>query len=269
MKQHRLLLTRKYFGLGDWVMLQSVLKAINTCYPDLPIDLDITKVPGWFQQLTLSFDAKVTFVHSPVWENYLYTDPHVSYHLHKPITEQGVSLHLIEAMLLSIEIGTGLKLSWDKSLAQYKGYLPKLDLPPRYILMPSCGMFHNNQKDWPVEKFYRLSKKLKPHIPIIQIGRIEDPLLSEASHHFFNLSPGHMQVLISQATAVVALENGLSHWSGHLSKPTVTLYIHDKRASPEHTGYPNQHPLIGPSISVEAVYQEVMSLLKQEVIISS
>jgi ADP-heptose:LPS heptosyltransferase len=261
----RLLASRCYFGLGDWIMLQSVLKAVNRCHPDLAIDLDVTRVPFWFQMLTISFDARVALVHDPDISAYRYVSGHVVYKSHHPAHADGRPMHLINSMLEQIQDRTGLALSWDGSLANYVGKVEQIPLPERYVVVPSRGAANNPQKDWPLDKFQQLVAQLGQHIDVVQVGRGDDPVLGLATQRWTDLTPMRLQTILSNASAIVSLQNGLSHWAGHLGKPTVTLYTYTPEAMPVHAGYPNQHPLVGECLSVDTVFQKVMSILNTPV----
>jgi len=261
----RLLTTRRYFGLGDWVMMQSALKAVNRCYPDLAIDLDVTKVPLWFQLLVLNFDARVAFVRNPNPAAYDYVSGHVIYAGPRPIVDDR-PIHLIDSMVRNISKKTGLLLQWSGELASYTGYTEQHgELPKHYVLMSNKGNPDNPRKDWAKENFEDLANKLAPDIPIVQIGRRGDTKIQAATYCGFDLSPMGIQAFINGATVVVSIENGISHWAGHLGKNTVTLYLDKGGCLPAYTGYPHQVGLTDEVISVGAVHHQVLRLLDKEI----
>lgn len=266
MEQQSLLITRKYFGLGDWVMFQSVLKSINKNYPDLKLDVDITMVPNWFQEMTRAFDHKANLVFNPLPTNYTHKIDHVIYLSRRPKNTQGSYVHLIESMLENISYMCNLPMVWDGMTSTYiKPYNKKINSKP-YVVIPSMGSKGMPEKSWDLEHMQNVSKKLAEHVDVIQIGTSGEPLLEGAKVHLFDLSPHALQEILANAACVLSFENGISHWCGHIGAPCVTLYIDLKNGShPYNTGYKHQIPLIESNLTVEKVTYTILKVVASEI----
>ena len=251
----RILLARKFHGLGDWILTMSLIKQINVQYPELEVHIDMRTTPSWFYQLPATMDVKayattnIMNTGGPVvnlfdMQPYKYYVPHVIY---APVATH--TKFLLNSMIDVFNSQTGLKLERVAPLAIYAG--PKTyerqNLPAKYIVMPTCGALkgtRNPQTEWGVGQFSALAGLLmKAGFDIVQVGCTGDPLMVCAAARF-DCSTHELYHVIKYSTALVSLENGLSHWAGHHQHKTYTLYFQGQNAvRPCHTTYTNQVPI--------------------------
>lgn len=265
--RERILLARKHHGIGDWILMMSLIRQINRQYPELEVHIDMNGTPLWFAQLPIYMDVVAVMTCNTKAVNYKCIWDHVVY---RNFTTH--SDHLLLSIMREFNSRTGLKLDTSmftgkdpistEHLASYRGPYPysARALPQPYVLMPSVGAGggrRNPEKEWGAENFQALADILRERgVNVVQIGREGDPVLNTNLYRFECTLP-EMHSLVIHSAAVVSLENALSHWSGHHAKRTYTLYFTGRHPiRPCHTQYPNQVP-----ITVEAPSPEYVSEL--------
>jgi ADP-heptose:LPS heptosyltransferase len=240
---NRILLARKYHAFGDWLMLATLIKHINRQYPHIVVDVDVSNVPIQLLQFVAWFDIRATPVSQPNMQNYDVYFPHVVYEYAQRYTH-----HLIEDLVRVFNNGTGLNVVYDPAcLAQYIGPgsgagLTNVPGTGSIIIAPENGPTAiSKPKDWGWANFERLAERLAAHMHVIQIGTNRGATLKYAGQRFANMTLGSMLTLMRMSTAVVTLENGVSHFAGHHGIPTYTIYMPSApHARPVNTNYPKQ-----------------------------
>lgn len=245
-----LLLGRKFWGLGDWIMCMSVVRMINRQRPDINVHFNVTYIPSLMVEVLHSFNVSLTPVCMPTRSNYGMIVDHLVYRA--PYTDK----HLIANML--DVLNDQFKLGLQYNISQHAQYVL---VPPEgltqltdYILMSSVGASNSAHKEWGAHRFDELAGLLKAAgIPVIQIGLKGDPLLANATERYFQLSLADLAALVKGSRYVVSLENGLSHLAGHMRHRCCTLYLH-RGTRPVHTWYPNQMALAGDVMEPQYVF---------------
>jgi ADP-heptose:LPS heptosyltransferase len=261
----RILVSRRFFGFGDWLMLASAVKEIHVQRPDVQITVDIANIPDEHRacrETLVWFDSGALVTSGADPAKYMGHAQHVAYphRSNQHLIEQMVQ-HIVAQCpaLVGVPLNPGVR-------AQCTLCTRPVTALENYILLPSQGMPANQHKEWGSANFGALAEMLKcAGYNVIQVGRRGDRRLRAADENYFQLSLGDMISLVRGSTLVVALENGLSHLAGHLGHPCATLYLHHG-IRPVHTHYTNQTPILGePSLlSSEDVLIRMMDILNGE-----
>lgn len=263
----RLLLNRMFTGMGDWVMMTSVMRMFNASRPDIELDLLIQeRHPVNLMQLPWLCGVRHRIVRdgdNPTW-----ICPHVIYPAARPKDDE----HILEGMLKQVlRACPGVQVAYDPSLVATPLITKPVPLPSRpFVLMPSCGhgvqiakldprYVHSLAKEW--NGFNELARRLSSDYAIVQIGSHGDDPLPHSEFKYFDVPFDVLGFIVQQATYVISLENGLSHFAGQYHRPCFTLYISTQHARPPHTWYPGQVPIgcaDGTEPSVDQVYATIM-----------
>lgn len=274
MGKTKILVAREYYGLGDWLMMFTCIHVILKNHPHVSIDIDVTNIPLFLLKLTSIFDVEITCVNNPDENDYQFkimpwTYPQVR--IYENLADStfnqilAIPLHLIEGMLLTSQFFTGLKNIWDQTLVKTKPIKSSLELPPKYIIIPSCGKRMYPNKDWSVENFEQLALRLKGIYKIVQVGLSSDPKLANADLHFFDLEPLDLAFLIKNATLVVSLDNSLYHFSAIFNTKACVLFFDIEGPYGEHSKYKNQLHIAKPTIEVDEVFNACHKLLNNKI----
>lgn len=151
--------------------------------------------------------------------------------------------HLIASMIDQVNDRCRLKLKYDRNcLAVYSGYEAQLDLPPKYVLMVSCGKSIRAVGKEPGLDFFKdIADRIAKRYEIIQVGSVGDPLLPQAKQAYLNVLAPELHALMYRARFFCGMVNGLTHFAGHNGVHTLCFYkgIED----PVYTRYPKQHSI--------------------------
>jgi hypothetical protein len=257
----KILLGRKYFGIGDWLMMFTCIQAIKKAHPQLQIDLDISNLPPFFLKLIELFELDISCVKNPSKENYAFCIEHFVYPSTQIKDLLGQSLHLIEGMLISFYLHTGIKVKWDKTLVNPKPLVSSIHIDDTYVILPSCGKNQNPDKEWSLQNFELLAKKLKKHFKVVQIGAKGDPKLDNADLHFIDIPPNDLAFLIKNAAFCVSLENMLYHLCAIYQTKACVLFLDQYGARGENSRYLNQIPLVKQTLTADEVYEACQKLV--------
>lgn len=265
MKRKSLLLTRRGEGFGDWVLMMSLIKQINYQYPDIEVHIEFNGISPWFLQLLAYMDTYAVPVCNADCRAY---DLCVANVIYDAPAEH--NMFMLDSMINRFNRITGLSVRYDNiqdKLAKYIGPIPytAAALPKKYIIMPSVGAEtgrRNPDKEWGYDNFKELASLLyKSGFDIVQIGHSADPCIS-ATITRSDCSLPELHALIIHSKALVSLENGLSHWSGHHKHKTFTIYRMIAPVRPCHARYENQVAITDEFASADTVHNTIVSALK-------
>ena len=259
----KLLIYRNCIGLGDWIMMMSLIKMLNIQFPDIEVHLNMSakgeSVPNIIKQVAEGFDARidkfVDILKPEDEKGYDYKSGHLVY-------DRKLERHLIEGMVKNFYENTKINLKYDPSvLSQYQPkVIPKLLLPKEYILMPSCGGQRNFLgKEWGFERFNKLAELLSRDIAIVQTGNHSDPILKSAGYKYLGVAPWILHCLMVRSKFFIGIVNGLCHFAGHHRIRQFTIYF--GREKFEWSKYENQTQLDG-----NKTPEEIYEIIKQEVL---
>lgn len=265
----KILLGRKFNGLGDWVMFTSLIKHINLQHPDWLVSVDTTKTPLEHLQFLCKFDIRVIPVCNPDEDAY---DEYIAHVVYDAVRRPGV--HLLEDMVdrFNYQVGvSGPTLSYDRyCLAKYSGiYTHPATVVQHAVLIAPENSLHpmNACKGWGFDNFMELARVLqKSGLEIIQVGiGLEGPLWPGLHKYFKNVSLATLLDLMTHTQATVTLENGISHFAGHHGIKTYTIYRPSAPTQPKHAWYPNQEPVCGEIIYPEQLAEIIIKRIANRV----
>lgn len=259
----RIMINRRYSGFGDWIMMASVIKMINKQRYDVEVYFDATgvKLGSWLADYMRGTDIRAFAAINPHKGAYDAVIDHLVYDL-STIGNK----HLIEGMVDAVRAAIpNMKLEYDAScLAQYKGPLTRHYpyLHDKYVLMPSvgaCAGRGNPTKEWGFSNFMDLAELLhKDGVTVVQLAAPGDPVLDCLKYPTITTHGiGEFHYLVTRASMVVSLENGLSHYAGHHHIPCATIYMPNGPCRPCNTVYPTQVAITGELITPEYVHDAI------------
>jgi len=244
----RILVYRDAFGIGDWIMTLSVMKMLLRCYPDTLLDINLSGKSGVAPKLIVAivqnFDVCFNRIFctsnfKAVKENYDVITGHVIY-------DRRTKDNLMSSMVDTLNRKTGLHVKYISGLySRYIGPVTFIDVPKKFILMPSCGKDDrvSRHKNWGFENFNELARLLKQYgYNVVQIGAFTDRKLRYADKCYLDLSLSKLHFLMLNCSFFVGLVNGLSVYAGHHSVKTYLLH-YNNRLNFATTKYPNQESL--------------------------
>ena len=270
----KILLGRTWFGFGDWMMFTSIIKHINIQYPEVAIFIDTTSLPVWFLQFICRFDIRVMPICYPQPADYDIHIKHVTYSTTRIANE-----HLIESMVNHVnsqvpkEISFHLK--YDKTcLANCIGRcVNRISVPNGkfVIIAPENGTAETSRcKDWDLTNFQRITTSLmRSGIGVVQIGSSEmkTPILQPGLLSYKDIALPALLDLMQRSSTVIAMENGISHFAGHHSIRTFTIYRPMAPTKPDNVWYPGQTAVVGEIIDPEQLAQTIMNEIYETEII--
>jgi len=248
---------REASGIGDWIMAASVLKMCNQQYPQIHIDLSRNKTTSFIQDLMNSFDIQFQWVNTgpkDSTKNYKYRTGHLVY----PSDFRNSNKHFIAGMVDVFNQNTGLALQYAPDVyAVVDKPLPALDLPKKYIVMPSVGRALNTKcigKEWGYDNFNLLADLLSKHFDVVQIGSEADPRLNAASRGYCGEGALTVYSVLKHCQFFVGMVNGLCCLSGQHGIKSYIIYCGEIE-SPFHAAYPNQIPVPTRAVPPHEVYE--------------
>jgi len=261
----KILAYRDAFGIGDWIMTMSVLKMLKGSYPDCILDLNLVGKLGVAPRLVLDIVKNLDVEFNRIFFNNNLTEIQKFYDIVTGhiIYDFRTRNNLIHSMVQNTNSRTGLEIKYDENLySHYIGSMEILEVPKKFILMPSCGKDTriSKHKDWGYDNLNSLCSLLsREGYDIVQIGVNSDFRLVDAKYRYFDLSLSQIHFLMSQCTFFVGLVNGLSVYSGHHSIKTYLLH-HNNRLPFECTLYDNQKSLDVTNLNSNSVFKTIMKM---------
>ena len=162
--------------------------------------------------------------------------------------------NLIESMVDQINSVMDIRVEYIKDFYSiYQGPIESLDVPDKFILMPSCGKKDriSSYKDWGFQNLNALARLLYDKgYKVVQIGQVTDAHLNCCEYRFFDLSLSQLHFLMSKCSFFIGLLNGLSVYAGHHSVRTYLLHYKNP-LNFSATMYKNQE-----SINVNSLFPE-------------
>ena len=261
MSNHRrLLIGRTFFGLGDWIMMATVLKEINRQRPW--VDIDLYCQSGAPRELLLwpsICGVRLSLVSDWNPHRYDWSIQHLVYPNLRPANDQ----HLIDGMIGELNrqcpwLDLGVCWSPAKPMIDSKAMTPTAP----YCCLAPIGSFRAGRtrssapKEW--DGWGQLGAKLSSAgYIVVQVGdsRSSTADLSCATVKYIGRPLEQVCGILKDAEFSVLIENGLSHLAGHVGARCFTLYTSPVHARPPHTWYPGQTPVHNEQgLTVDEVY---------------
>ena len=258
-KPRRLLIKlRERHGLGDWMMLTSILKMMKEQHPGIETDISHECAREDYNHLLI---PELCGMNVPIVQR-----DESEYEWVLRVTgdcgcRPNADKHYMELNTETIGKKLGILIKYDlKRIVKIEK--PKEIKVPRedYIVMTSMGRHKTgpfNEKNW--KGMNELATRLSEDYRIVQVGLRDEPLLDKAEMSHMGIKFEELAWIIQKSRFVISLENGISHIAGHHSKRCFTIYVSKFSARPVHTYYPGQIPIEGDSeLSVDYVYETIM-----------
>jgi len=262
----KLLVYRKWCGLGDWIMALTVLKMLNQQFPDIDIYVNLKgksnfaakyvsqRLPDLVIDIIENFDVKIkgyTFYDKP--EEHRKSYDYISGHMH--YTRDGTPF--IEDMTNNLAHMTGLRLEYKDTVFAHHGksFVPKNPSP--YVLIQSCSKRREKGrkgKDYGFNNMTVISRILSTQFNVIQIGQETDWFLPNVARALsLNLTTLHE--LMMNCLCFVGMDGGLGVYASHHKIKQYIIYEEAERFG--WTNFPNRTQLDGSVLKPEEIGEQI------------
>lgn len=213
----RLLITRNYAGIGDWLMTLAVLKMLNRQRPDVDVHVSFETprepMPAIVPEAFAASDVRFSTV--PPGPPYVQTG-HFVYTGGRHRTAPW-----IEDMVEILGLRTGIRIRYEEGV--FPTFVYPAPTERGYVALISQGKGVNRRKEW--DGFQALAHILAAQgVPLVQIGAKNDQPLEAVADRRLGQPFDIVAKTLAGARCFVGIENGLMVLAGFLGVPQITLY---------------------------------------------
>lgn len=266
----KLLINNIHRGVGDYIMILSVIKMINYQYPNIDVflkfNIENNKFKNFIIDLIQNSDVNMNIVdHKKQEQYYNYICDGLRYIAFIDLKKHNKQYHLIKYMIDDLNSKTKLNVEYNKNLLSKIVNIQEISLKKPYVVMPSVGRHDKGNfgipgstqgKHFGYENYNKLSYYFfKKGINVVQIGAKNDPALEYATDIFLDVGISKVLGILKNCLFYVGEENGLLHLAGHNDIKSYGLYL--GLSHPFFTSYEDQIPIFCNNKTVEQIFKEI------------
>lgn len=233
-----LLAYRRYAGIGDWLMMMTVLKMVNQQRPDIDIYLNMKaknaqKHRNIAKDLPKIAEEMIRGVDVKIKDFACYDEPtnHVmDYDLKSGFMtyHKADGIGFIESMVNKLNRNSGLNIRYDPNVyAQYQDDYLAPDTEEKFVLVQSCSKKRNRDKSWKDFGFNNMQvivDSIKNKVKVFQIGVHVDFLLKGVHERFLSVTMGKLHNLMKNCVAFIGLDGFLGVYAAHHGVKQYIIY---------------------------------------------
>ena len=222
LKPKTIVLRRSSGALGDNLMLSFLAREIKKNYPRKKIIVE-TQRPELFEN-------------NPYIDKVVVGKLAASYYRMNYRIDPDVKVHILDQLIKNLPIKID---HWERKLDLFlrddELARARALVPNRFLVIGSAGKqtFAANRKEWSIERFIELRKKLSG-IQLVQLGGPDDPLLTDVID-MRGMDIRSSAAVIALSSGGIFLEGGLMHLANAVEKPSVIIF--GGALDPDITGY--------------------------------